>query len=517
MIPTLKVRRVGIDTYRENIVYMPLGCEICKSQGFRALSKIEIHHGKKKILATLNMTTNGLVSPGEIGLSHIAFNRLGAAEGADVTLSHPNPLRSTDFLRRKLDGHELSREEIDGIIQDIAHYRYSNIELTAFVVACSKRNLSEKEIGFLTQAMVETGETIHWDFPVFDKHSIGGIPGNRTTMIVVPIVAAFGLPIPKTSSRAITSPAGTADTMEAITDVELGFPEMKRVVSAENACIAWGGALSLAPVDDIIISVERPLILDSEGQMIASILSKKKAAGSTHVLIDIPVGPTSKVITSSEGRRLKGLFERVGRRIGLKVQVALTNGRQPIGRGIGPVLEAMDVLKVLKGDADAPQDLKEKSLSLAAALIEMSGRAKKGVGMREAREILASGLALDKFMNIAKRQGPIKELTLAPYRHAVKSPKNGTVRSIHNQKIAKVARLAGAPSDPKAGVLLHVKTGHKVKKGQPLFDVFAENPEELSFAVQYVKENETILTIAPDLRGVRSAKPSPRRRKCAIA
>ncbi len=494
--PSLRIRRVGIDTYRENIVYMPAGCEIGKSQGFRALSKLEVHHGKKNILATLNMTENGLVGPGEIGLSNVAFRRLGAREGSRVTLSHPNPLHSTDFIRQKLEGIPLSKPQMLSIVQDIAAYRYSNIELTAFVVACSKRNLSENEIVYLTEAMIETGDRISWKLPlVLDKHCIGGLPGNRTSMIIVPIIAALGLPIPKTSSRAITSPAGTADTMEAITNVRLTLSQMKKIVREENACIAWGGSLSLAPVDDIIISVERPLSLDSEGQMIASILSKKKAAGATHVLLDIPIGPTAKVKSRPEAARLKKLFKNVGHRIGLKILVVYTDGIQPVGRGIGPVLEARDVLSVLKNEPGAPADLKDKSIRLAGRLIEFCGKVKEGSGFSLAKEILESGKAHETFLKIARKQGPLKKLQLALYRHTIRSSKYGRILSFQNQKIAKVARLAGAPVDPKAGILLQGKIGDVVRKGQPLFEIFAENTQELNFAVQYVKDNPDIITI----------------------
>lgn len=492
----LKVKKVGIDTYKENIAYMPRGCEICKSQGFDALSKIEIRYGKKSILATLNITENGLVSHKEIGLSKIAFERLGAPEQAQVSLAHPNPLLSTDYIRLKLEGKKLTKNQFLAILQDIIALRYSNIELTAFVAACSSQRLSEKETVYLTEAMIETGEVIDWGLPlVLDKHCIGGLPGNRTTMIVVPIVAALGLPIPKTSSRAITSPAGTADTMETLTNVSLSLQEMRMIVAQENACITWGGSLALAPSDDIIISVERPLNIDSEAQMIASILSKKKAAGATHVLLDIPVGPTAKVTSKKQALHLQKLFERIGKKIGMKIQTVCTDGRQPIGRGIGPVLEAQDVLKVLELKEDAPQDLRKKSLFLAGQLLELSGKFPKGSGQKAAQEILDSGQAYEKFMRIARAQGTIKTLERAPYLHVIQSPKRGKVFSIHNQKIAKVAKLAGAPQDPKAGVYLHAKVGKNIKKGEELFSIYAENIQELQFAVQYVESNPDIFRI----------------------
>lgn len=495
-MPELILRQVGIDTYHENIAYLPIGCEICRSQGFGALSKIEVHYGGRSILATLNMTENGLVSGGEIGLSHAAFRRLGAPAGARVSLSHPNPLLSFDFVRHKLDGGQLDKSQFLAILSDIVAYRYSNIELTAFVIACYHQSLTEPEIGYLTEAMIETGERIDWGLPlVLDKHCIGGIPGNRTTMIIVPIVAAFGLPIPKTSSRAITSPSGTADTMEALANVRLGLDEMRAVVAAEGACIAWGGSVALAPADDILISVERPLNLDSEGQMIASILSKKRAAGSTHLLLDIPIGPTAKVHSTEEAERLKKRFERIGARVGLQMRVVFTDGLQPVGRGIGPALEALDVLQVLQNKPGHPEDLREKSLSLAGELLEFSGKVAVGEGLDRAREILASGQAWEKFQGIARRQGGLKEPRPARHSAPVLSPTAGRVGAIHNQKIARVAKLAGAPQDPGAGVFLEKKLGDAVAAGEVLFRVYAETEEELRFALQYVAANPDLFTI----------------------
>ncbi len=493
---SLKIKKMGIDTYRENIAYLPHHSEIAKSQGFQALSKIEIHYKNRNILATLNMTENSLLPSTEIGLSNIAFKRLGVPEGEEVCLSHPNPLLSTDHIRHKLDGFNLSKDQFLAIVQDILSYRYSNIELTAFVIACSKQRLTEEEMTFLTEVMVETGEQIHWNLPlVLDKHCIGGVPGNRTTMIVVPIIAALGLPIPKTSSRAITSPAGTADTMGAITEVQLSLSQMKQIVSEENACIVWGGSLSLAPADDIIISVERSLNLDSEGQMVASILSKKKAAGSTHVLLDIPIGANAKVRSRKDGERLKKLFKKIGKKLGLKVEVVFTDGSQPVGKGIGPVLEAEDVLRVLKNDPEGPQDLKDKSLFLAGELLKLAGKAKANQGKKLASEILESGKAYEKFLQIAKKQGPLKKLNRAKYSQEIVSPFSGILHFIHNQKIAKVAKLAGAPQDEGAGVYLHKKVGNCVHKGEILFTLYAETQQELKFALDYIETNSDIFNI----------------------
>lgn len=492
----LLLKKVGIDTYHENIAYLSVGCEICKSQGFGALSKIEIRGGGRSVLATLNMTENGLVQVDEVGLSKVAFQRLGLPEGAEVSLAHPNPLLSYEYVGKKLDGFRLEKSDFLSILRDIVAYHYSNIELTAFVIACSKQKLDEEEITSLTEAMIETGERIDWGLPlVLDKHCVGGVPGNRTTMIVVPIIAACGLPIPKTSSRAITSPSGTADTMETIANVRLTLQEMRKVVAEENACIAWGGSLALAPADDILISVERPLSLDSEGQMIASILSKKRAAGSNRMILDIPIGPTAKVHSRAEGERLQGLFERIGRRIGLSLKVVFTDGSQPVGRGIGPALEAMDVLAVLERTPGHPEDLREKSLFLAGELLEFSGKVSPGKGAALAREVLESGQALEKFQRIAQKQGNHRCPRPGPFSTTVPSPIAGEVRSIHNQKISKVAKLAGAPHDARAGVLLQAKVGDRLQAGDPLFTIFAETSQELQFSLEYLNTNPDIYTL----------------------
>ncbi len=318
--PRLTARRVGIDTYRENVVYLNRECGVVRAEGFQALSKIDIsaNGNGRKISAVVNVVDDArIVEPGEVGLSEQAFEQLGAPEGAQVSIAHAEPPASLQFLRRKIGGERLEREQWFAIMRDIAQRRYAKIELAAFVVATSQFELDRDEVVQLTEAMIAAGRSLDWrERPVVDKHCIGGIPGNRTSMLVVPIVAAHGILIPKTSSRAITSPAGTADTMEVLARVDLGFDRMSEIARTLRGCLAWGGTADLSPADDVLISVERPLAIDSPGQMVASILSKKRAAGSTHMVLDIPVGPSAKVRSMSDAQRLKKLFEYVARHVG---------------------------------------------------------------------------------------------------------------------------------------------------------------------------------------------------------
>jgi len=489
---TLKLRRVGIDTYHENVAYLHRDCEIYRVEGFQALSKIKICIDNKLILAVLNVAAdNSIISPDELGLSIPAFEQLAAKEGSLVKVDHAEPPASMDAVRRKINGERLTQQDFLAISQDIAESRYSKMEIAAFLVASGQTNLDRDEVLYLTRAMLASGEQLNWgESLVADKHCIGGIPGNRTSMLIVPIVAAHGMLIPKTSSRAITSPAGTADTMEMLAKVDLPPQQLHDIVRKERGCLAWGGTAQLAPVDDMLISVERPLGIDSHSQMVASILSKKLAAGSTHLLIDIPVGPSAKVRHMRQALALRKLFEFIADQLNLHTEVVISDGRQPVGRGIGPALEASDVMKVLENNPDAPADLRQKSLQLAGRVLEFDPDVRGGQGYAIARDILDSGRAIAKMNAIIQSQG-IKDIDLQPGNlcFEVVASKEGYVTDIDNFLMAKIARLAGAPIDKKSGVYLIKKLGDPVAKGEVLYRVYAEFHADFQFAQNITQQN----------------------------
>jgi len=486
----LALRRVLIDTYHENVAYMHRDCDIYRAEGFKALSKVEVRTNGRSILATLNVVDDQtIVACGELGLSKAAFAQMGVEDGHTVTVAQAEPPESIGALHRKLGGERLNLEDFKAIVHDIAEHHYSKIELTAFVVATNRDELDREEVYFLTQAMIEVGRHLDWhESLVVDKHCIGGIPGNRTSMLIVPIVAAHGMLCPKTSSRAITSPAGTADTMEVLANVELPIDQLEEIVRRHRGCLAWGGTANLSPADDVLISVERPLSLDSPGQMVASILSKKISAGSSHLVLDIPIGPTAKVRSMPEAQRLRRLFEYVARRMKLSLDVVITDGRQPIGFGIGPVLEARDVMRVLENDPRAPIDLRQKSLRLAGRLIECDPDVRGGDGFAIARDILDSGRALAKMNDIIQAQGSRSfdhnQPNLGALTFDVRSPNAGTVISIDNLQIARIAGLAGAPKVKNAGVDLLCKLGDEVQTDTLLYRVHASYAADLEFARQ---------------------------------
>lgn len=481
----LTLRRIAIDTYRENVAYLHRNCSIYRAEGFQALAKVRVTCADQQIEAVLNVVDDeAIVASCELGLSEQAFDQLGADQGHSVRVAQAEPPRSMEAVRRKIGGERLTEEEYRAITGDIAGNRYSKMEMAAFLVATGQNGLDRDEVLFLTKAMLDTGSRLNWNEPlVADKHCIGGIPGNRTSMLIVPIVAAHGLLIPKTSSRAITSPAGTADTMEVLARIELMPEVLDRLIRTERGCLAWGGTTRLAPVDDVLISVERPLGIDSHGQLVASILSKKLAAGATHLLLDIPVGPTAKVREMRDAMRLRKLFEYVGDRMNLHLEAVITDGRQPVGRGIGPVLEVRDIMQVLENDPLAPVDLREKALRLSGRIIEFDPDVRGGDGYAIAREILESGRALEKMKRIIRAQGAQEHpFRLGSLTFDVPAGSSGAVVGIDNHHLAQIARLAGAPISKGAGVDLLKKLWDPVQSGETLYRVYAEYPSNLDFA-----------------------------------
>lgn len=493
----LHFKKLGIDTYKESIIYLRHDSHMCLSEGFEAKTCVKVSAHDKSIFATINIVKSDLLKVCEVSLCEYAQKLLGVNEGDIIKLSHARPVASLSYVRSKIYGNELSADEIGKIISDIVLGYYSDIQISAFLTACAGQRLNQNEILSLTKAMVKVSEKLHWDEEIIvDKHCVGGLPGNRTSPIIVAIVAAFGLIMPKTSSRAITSPAGTADTMEVLAPVVVDVKKMQEIIAKEKGCIIWGGSVSLSPADDILIRIERVLDLDSEGQMVASILSKKLAAGSNHVLIELPIGKTAKVRNLEMANILKNHLEKIGEYLNIKIKTIFSDGSQPIGSGIGPALEARDVIAVLQNERNAPQDLRNHALMLAGEILEFSPAVKKGEGIIIATEILNSGLAWEKFQAICEAQGGMKKIPQAKYIHPYFSTQEGKVVEIDNRRIALVAKLAGAPLDKTAGIDLHVKVNDLVKKNQILFVIHTNSFETLSYALDYFNENLDLINIA---------------------
>jgi thymidine phosphorylase len=495
--PPLRAKRLRLHTQHQAVVIMRTDCHVCRSEGLGSRSQVKVSSNGREVQATLfQIEGDDLLAVDQIALTETAWQILRLEEDAKVTVTHAPTLESLASVRRRIYGNRLDANAIGSIVKDVAARRYTDVHLAAFLTASAALPFDEQETIDLTKAMIEVGERLHWNSPVvLDKHSIGGLPGNRTTPIVVAIVAAHGLVIPKTSSRAITSPAGTADTMETLAPVDLDIATLQRVVESEGGCIAWGGAMHLSPADDIFVRIERELDVDTEGQLIASVLSKKIAAGSTHVVIDIPVGPTAKVRSEPTARHLAERIRAVATHFGLMATCLVTDGLQPVGRGIGPALEALDVLAVLQGSRDAPDDLRRRAAALAGVALEIGGKVAKGEGAAIALETITDGRALKKFLAICRAQGGIRAPPKAANVHPLIAPRAGRIVQINNRKLSRLAKLAGAPEAKAAGVFSHVKLGQEIDRGQVMLDIHAESTGELAYALEYARRSPDIIEI----------------------
>ena len=454
------------------------------------MDRIKIKKGKKVETVVVDIAESSRVVPGgRLGVFEEVIDSLKLKNNDRVEISIARKPLSIDYIKKKLDGQRLTKKEIDQIVWDIVHNKLSAVELTYFVAACYTNVMTTEETILLTKAMVSHGDVLKLNKrPIIDKHSIGGVPGNRTSMIVVPIIAAAGYYIPKTSSRSITSPAGTADTMEVLANVTFPIKKMKEIVLKTHGCIVWGGSLNLAPADDKIISVERPLEIDAESQLLASIMAKKYSVSSTHILIDVPIGKDAKVKNKIGAIKLKKEFEKIGKKLKKHIKVLITDGTQPIGNGIGPALEARDVLWLLKRDNRRPLDLEKKCLLMCEQIFSM---VEHKDGYRKALEILNSGKAYRKMMEIIKAQGgkgiTSNGIKVGRYSFDILSAKSGRVAAIDNILVSRIARIAGAPHDKGAGIYLYKHVNDKVKRGEKLFTIYAQSGHGLKYAKDVAK------------------------------
>jgi len=434
-------------------------------------------------------TTGSLIEPGVIGVYRPLNATLAVDEGTPVEVRGAERPASLSHIKKKMDGGRFTKDETMEIVRDIVDDILSPGEITAYVTASYINGLDMDEVEYLTRATVETGERLRFTrHPIVDKHSIGGVPGNKITLLIAPIIAASGLLIPKTSSRAITGAGGTADLMEVLAPVSFPALEVQQMTEKVGGAIVWGGATNIAPADDKIITYEYPLRIDARGQMIASVMAKKFAVGADLVVIDIPVGRNTKIATAQEGRKLAREFIELGERLGMRVECALSYGESLVGHTIGPNLEVREALAVLEG-ATEPNSLIQKSLSLAGIALEMAGKAAQGQGPQVAADILRSGKALEKMRQIIEIQGgdpAVKAEDIVPgeCRFDVRAPQDGYVIELNNSALVTLARLAGSPYDHGAGLEIHAKKGTRVKKGDPIFTIYAEREWRLERAIE---------------------------------
>lgn len=485
----LKAKLLDIQAGGKRIIV--LGEEAAGILGVHSSDRVRIFYGDKQTIAIVNIARG--YPAGYVGLYAEISKLLGVKDGDEVDVQYAYTPESLSYVQAKIRGEPLQESQIRAIISDVVEGHLSDAEIAAFVTALYTRGLSMSEIEALSRAMVETGRMLKLERkPILDKHSIGGIPGDKATILVVPIVASAGYTIPKSSSRAVTSPAGTADRVESLCPVNLTIEEIKEVVYKTNGCMVWGGALELAPADDIFIQVEYSLGIDP--LLLPSIMSKKKAIGATHVVIDMPTGRGAKIKTIGEAHSLAHSFIELGEHLEMNIRCAVTFGEQPLGYAVGPALEAREALEAIMGRG--PVDLKEKATELAGILFEMVGLSG---GKAMAEKLLRTGKAEQKLREIIEAQGgnpkiQPEDVEIGDKTACLTAEKEGQVLWINNQGIAQVAREAGAPKEKGAGIMLKVKLGDRVKKGDPLLVIHAERNTKLE-AAEKLAENMPLIGV----------------------
>ncbi len=442
--------------------------------------------------------TEDMIPPGMIGIYHELQQRLNKQWTETVEVTPASRPKSARLIKKIMDRQILTKDEIYEIVKGIVDESLSDIELSAFITSTYINDLTDDETEWLTRAMIDTGEKIEFDsHPIMDKHSIGGVPGNKISLLVVPIVAANGLLIPKTSSRAITGAGGTADLMEVLAPVDFSGSEIKEMTEKVGGVLVWGGGTNIAPADDKLIKIEYPLKVDPHSQLLASIMAKKGAVGADHVVMDIPMGAGTKIPDIKTGRKLSRDLINLGDRLGMTVECALTYGSSPVGRTVGPALEVREALRVLES-MEGPNSLIEKSTVIAGMMLEMGGIAGKGNGQELAMETLKNGKALEKMKQIIEVQGGDPGVTSADIiigEHSIQlfAPTNGYILEFDNRRIVEIARMAGAPADKGAGVVIHKKRGEPVKKNEPVLTIYSEKKWKLDNAIKSAQLNLPIV------------------------
>lgn len=459
---------------------------MAKNLGIGRGERVKIQGTKSASIALANISST-LVAMDQIAIDSTLAQEIGVTEGQNVTVSYSQPPISSQSIRALLAGKSLDKEMYYAIIEDLVSRRLTDVELTSFVIAQLFRKLPMEEIEYLARAMADAGDKIDFERTVYDKHSIGGVPGNKVSLIVVPIIAAAGLLIPKTSSRSVTSPSGTADTMEVLAPVELEPAEFKKAAMRAGGALVWGGKLGISPADDVLIGkVEHPLSIDPISQLLASVMSKKLAVGVNYLVVDLPVGRGTKLPSEEAALELANDFMEIGRRLGIVVTCGMTYGSQPVGHSVGPALEAREALDALSGGG--PVSLREKSTALAGLLLESSGQAPRGGGKDLATKVLESGKALQKMREIIEAQGGNpsirpEDIPIGTQVAPISSPADGYIVEVNNSSINAIAKAAGAPVDKGAGVLLHAKVGYNIKKGSLIMEIYAEHSSKLADAI----------------------------------
>ncbi len=485
----LYLKGKNLDIGQDNDFNVILHRKDAERIGVKEGENVLVGYGELELYATV-LETLTKVQEGEIGLFEELWGEYHIPDEASIFIDIPQVSQSLEAISKKLLGQPLAKEDLENIMKDIGSRKLRETEVAFFVSTFFNPGFNEEEIYWMTKGMAESGDSM--DFKniregeeiVADKHSVGGVAGKAITPTLIPILVSGGLIVPNTSTRAITSPAGTTDILEVVMPVALTKDKVYETVKKTGGCMFWGGSLQLSPADDVIINVERSLRIQEFQKVLVSIVAKKISMGITHILIDLPYGKGSKVENPDDVSMLDREFRKLFQKFGIKCETIRRLVKGPDGRSIGPNAEIREALRILERAENRCIELEKVILDMAGMLFEQTGKTGKGQGKKFARSILDSKQALKKFWEIAFAQGATREIHSTEIKDAglsadMLSDRDGVVATIDNVTLVSIARVLGNPKVKAAGIRVHKMPGESIKKGEPLITIYAQTENRL--------------------------------------
>jgi pyrimidine-nucleoside phosphorylase len=429
----------------------------------------------------------------------------------------PPTFRAIDVIRKKRDGIELSRHEIEGLVNAYTRGDIPDYQVSAWLMAVVLKGMTRPETAALTDAMLHSGDVLDLSsLPAkkVDKHSTGGV-GDKTSLVLAPLAAAAGIVVPMISGRGLGHTGGTLDKLEAIPgfNVNLSVSEFRHILE-KCGCAMIGQTAEIAPADrklyalrDVTGTVESPYLI------CASIMSKKLAEGIDALVLDVKTGSGAFMKSEKDAAFLAELMVETGERMGTKVVALITDMDQPLGNKIGNALEVVEVVEVLRGGG--PEDLRELCLELAAWMLRLGGVARTvAEGKQSSADLISSGKALEKFRQMVELQGgdvrvidDSNRLPQAQHTLQVLSAKAGYVTAVQCEQIGTACVILGGGRerkedsvDPAVGIVLHKKVGDRVSAGEPLATIYYNAEPQAARARQLIEGSCEIANAAPSSR-----------------